>query len=182
MRRINYLSAPGERLFGDAFARLRAPLARRSIATVGGALALLAIPNWIESARLHDLESTGATYQMRLDETAIEAARVRRLQHDVARLRALDDELLAVRRSGSVSADEIAALGNALPDDAWLTTLRRDGDGLDVEGAGARMRTVAAALAQLAELPRYANARLVSAYGTSGGARVSYAIALERRR
>ncbi|HEX3468902.1 MAG TPA: PilN domain-containing protein [Candidatus Elarobacter sp.] len=182
MKRINYLVAPGERLFGGAFAGLAAPRVRLAVACIGGALAVLALPAWVESARLHDLERAGAAYEARLDETAIDAARVRRLERDVTRLRALDDGLTSVRRSGDASADEIVTLGNALPDDAWLTTLRRDGDGLDVEGAGDRMRTIAAALAALARLPRYATARLVSAYGAAGGTKVSYSIVLERRR
>lgn len=182
MKRINYLVAPSERLFGDVVGRLATPSVRLAAATVGGAVLALAVPAGIESARLHELERVGAAYEARLAETALDAARVRRLERDVARLRALDDELLSVRRSGGASADEIAALGNALPGDTWLTTLRRDGDGLDVEGTGDRMRSVASALAELARLPRYATARLVSAYGTSGGAKVNYAIVLERRR
>ena len=182
MKRINYLVAPSERVFGDALRGGVSPRLRLGLITVGGAIAAIALPFCAESARLHALQTAGAAYQEQLDRTALDLSRVRRSERDVSRLRATTEQVTAVRRSGTLRANEIAQLGNALPNDAWLTALRHDGDALELEGGSRRLTTVAAAIVALAQLPAYAGARLVSAYGGDGRAQVSYAIVLERRR
>ena len=96
-----------------------------------------------------------------------------------------DDGVLAadraVRRSGTVRANEVAAIGNALPPDAWLTGMRFDPASIAIEGHGARMRAIAETLDALARVHGVTAARLVSARRDAMRSDVIYAIALERR-
>lgn len=182
MRRINYIIAPTERIFGYALRPAVTPPLRTPVAAVVGAFMFLALPYAVETTRLHHLERSGAALEAHLAATALEVRRVHGLARDVSKLRSLSDEISSIRRSGEVGANEIAALGNQLPRDAWLTALRRDGAALDVEGITPRVSTVAAAIAALARLPRYTGARLVAVRGEAPGSAVSYSIVLEPRR
>jgi Tfp pilus assembly protein PilN len=182
VKRINYLIAPSERIFGHALPLIVSPPLRRPLVALAGALASLSLPYGVEAARLRDLDRTRRVYEMRLAATALDVRQVRSLERDVARLRALTDQVASIRQSGAARANEIAALGNELPGDAWLTALRKDGDNLDVEGGSGRLRTVAAAIAALARLPRYSTARLVAVHGEVARPGVTYSIVLERRR
>ena len=180
MKRINYLVAPSERIFGPAFrAAVSRPL-RLPLVALGGALASLGLPYCAETARLQQLEHAGAAYQMHIAATALDVGRVRILERDVARLRGLSDELASIRRSGDVRANEIAVLGNQLPGDVWLTALRKDGEALDVEGGSGRLSMVAATIAALARLPQYSGARLVAVRSEAARPEVTYSIVLER--
>lgn len=182
MRRINYLIAPSERIFGHALRFAVSPPLRLPLIALAGALASLGLPYCVEAARWHHLERAGVAYEMRLAATELDVRQVRRLERDVARLRVMSGEVASIRRSGDVRANEIAALGNQLPSDAWLTALRKDGEALAVEGGGARLSTVAAAIATLARLPQYVGARLVAVHGEAARPEVTYSIVLERRR
>jgi Tfp pilus assembly protein PilN len=182
VKRINYLVAPGERLFGDTLRSAASPRLRLAVVAIGGALASLVLPYCAESTRLHELESAASAYRTELADIAVDVGRVRGLERNIAKLRAVSDEVVAIRRSGGMRADEIAELGNALPSESWLTALRRDGEALEVQGGSARLSTVAATIAALARLSRYSGARLVSAYGGESRPQVSYSIVLERRR
>ena len=142
----------------------------------------LALPYAVETTRLHQLERVGAALEAHLAAIALEVRRVHGLARDVSKLRSLSDEIGSIRRSGEVGANEVAALGNELPRDAWLTALRRDGEAFDVEGTTQRVSTVAATIAALARLPRYSGARLVAVRGEASGPAVSYSIVLEQRR
>jgi len=180
VKRINYLITPTERIFGQALRSAGSP-PRLPLVVLVGALASLILPYYVETTRLHYLERAGAEYRMRLAKTAVDVQRVRSLERDVARLRRLSDEVASIRRSGELRANEIAALGNELPRDVWLTALREDGQALDVEGGGGRLSTVAAAIVALARLPQYTGARLVAVRSEAAGPEVTYAMVLERR-
>ena len=181
MRRINYLVAPSERIFGRALRSAGSPALRLPLLALAGAVASLGVPYYVETVRLQDLERVGTGYQLRLAESEVAVQRVRSLERDVARLRRLSDEVASIRRSGDVHANELAALGNQLPGDVWLTALRKDGEALDIEGGGGRLSTVAAAIAALARLPHYSGPRLVAVRREAAGPGVSYALVLERR-
>ena len=92
------------------------------------------------------------------------------------------ERVASVRRSGAQRAGEIAALGNRLPPDAWLTSLRADRIALTLEGHGARIGTVGTAIAGLAHLPPYTGVRLLSVREDSARSGVTYAIALDQPR
>ncbi len=182
MRRINYLIVPSDRIFGNVARHALSPALRPPLVALGALIASLGLLYGIEATRLHHFERAAAAYEAQLTATALEVQRVHRLAADVLRLRALNDEVASIRRSGDIRANEIAALGNDLPSDAWLTALRKDGDALDLEGGGRRLGTVGAAITALARLPQYGGARLVAIHGEPARAGVTYSIVLERPR
>jgi Tfp pilus assembly protein PilN len=179
MRRINYLPSWSERRIGVALpspitAELRAPMA-----SLAGAVALAGILWAVQEARLHAAEHDGAAYARRLAATQLDVARVHAIEHDVERLRTLGARVETIRRSGALRANEIAALGNRLPADAWLSSVRADRGMLAVEGRGTRLATVGTAIASLAALPAYRAARLVAVHEDPVRSGVTYALALE---
>jgi Tfp pilus assembly protein PilN len=179
--RTNYLLTWTERHAGIALPAF-APALRRPLGVLACAVALVAVAWAIQHARLVTLEARGAEYAERLATAGIALARVRAVETDLARLRALHERIGTIRRSGPLRAGEIAALGDRLPDGAWLTSLRADRTALALEGRGARIETVAAAVANLTRLPAYGGARLLSVRDDPAGHGVSYALALDPRR
>ena len=113
---------------------------------------------------------------------APDLGRVRAIEGDLARLRRLGERIDTIRRSGPLRAGEIAALGDRLPAGAWLTSLHADRAALALEGRGARIEAVAAAVAGLTQLPSYGGVRLLSVREDPAGRGVSYALALDARR
>ena len=179
MRRINYLSSWSERHLGVALpspitAELRAPMA-----SLAGAIALAGVLWAVQQTRLHAAEHDGAAYAERLSATQLDVARVRAVEHDVELLRMLGDRVDAIRRSGALRANEIAALGNRLPADAWLSSLRADRGMLALEGHGTRLAAVGTAISSLAALPAYRTARLVAVHEDPVRSGVTYALSLE---
>jgi hypothetical protein len=136
----------------------------------------------VQATRLHGAERDGAAYAERLAATQLDVAGIRAVERDVERLQALRARVDAIRRSGALRANEIAALGNRLPADAWLTSLHADRGSLALEGHGARLAAVGTAIAAFATLPAYRAARLVAVHGDPLRAGVTYALALEPKR
>ncbi|HWT06907.1 MAG TPA: hypothetical protein VN224_14180 [Xanthomonadales bacterium] len=179
MKRINYLPSWSERHIGVALpspvtAELRAP-----VFALGGAIALAGALWAVQATRLHAAEHDGAVYAERLAVTQVDVARVRAVERDVERLRTLGERVDAVRRSGALRANEIAALGNRLPADAWLSSLRVDRGTLAIEGHGARLAAVGTTIASFAALPAYRTARLVAVHEDPVRSGVTYALTLE---
>ncbi|MDQ6943877.1 MAG: PilN domain-containing protein [Candidatus Eremiobacteraeota bacterium] len=178
MRRINYLPSWSERNIGIALpvavAELRAPLV-----ALAGAVALAGVLWGVQSTRHHAAERDGAAYAERLAATQFDVARVRAVERDVARLTALGERVDTIHRSGALHANEIATLGNRLPPDAWLSSLRADRGTLAVEGHGARLAAVGTTIASLAALPAYRTARLVAVHEDPVRSGVTYALSLE---
>jgi Tfp pilus assembly protein PilN len=182
MKRINYLAPWSERRFGIALPQPLVPVRRSAVLACAAALALLATLWGVETARLRAAESVGAGYAEQLGAVALDVARVRALERDVQHLRELNDHVAAIQRSGTLRAGEIAALGNRLPEDVWLTSLHADRTALMLEGRSARLSTVGTTISQLVRLPAYGAARLVAIHEDPRRAGVTYAIALEGRR
>ncbi len=178
MKRINYLPSWSERHVGVALppvaAELRAPLA-----ALAGAIALAGVLWSVQATRLNAADREGAAKAEQLAALQLDVARVRAVEHDVARLETLGERVETIRRSGALRANEIVALGNRLPADAWLSSLRADRGALAVEGHGARLTAVGEALASLAALPAYGAARLVAVHEDPVRSGVTYALALE---
>ncbi len=181
MRRINYLPSWSERHIGVALPALAAEL-RAPLVALAGAIALAAVLWAVQATRLQAAERDGAAAAERLAAMQLDVARVRTVEHDVERFRALDERVEALRRSGAARANEIAALGNRLPPDAWLSSLRADRGTLALEGHGARLAAVGTAIASLAALPAYGAARLVAVHEDPARSGVTYALSLEPRR
>ncbi|MEA2784507.1 MAG: hypothetical protein QOF71_611 [Candidatus Eremiobacteraeota bacterium] len=178
MRRINYLPSWSERHIGLTLPAVAGEL-RAPFAALAGAIALAAALWAIQQTRLHAAERDGAAYAERLVETQLDVARVRAVEHDVERLRALRERVDTIRRSGAMRANEIAALGNRLPPDTWLSSVRADRGTLAVEGHGTRLAAVSSAIASLAALPAYRTARLVAVHEDPARGGVTYALSLE---
>jgi Tfp pilus assembly protein PilN len=179
MKRVDYLRPTVRRFrlgLAPASAKLRHALAALSLmAFAVGTTAT------VEAGRLAGLQRAGVALAEQLARADAGAARARLLQRELARLRGVALRVAATRRSGPAEANEIAALGNRLPPDVWLTSLRIAPDAIALEGRSARLEAVAAAMRALARSPHVAEARLVNAHEDTLHGGVAYAIALDRR-
>jgi Tfp pilus assembly protein PilN len=178
MRRINYLPSWSERYIGVALPPVTAEL-RAPMASLAGAIALAGVLWAVQDTRLRTAEHDGAVYAERLAATQLDVARVRAVERDVERLRTLAERVGRIRRSGALRANEIAALGNRLPADAWLSSLRADRGTLALEGHSTRLTVVGTTIASLAALPAYRAARLVAVHEDPARSGVTYALSLE---
>jgi|GEM_PF-1939374 len=180
MRRINYLPSWSERHIGIALPAVTAGL-RAPLIALASAIALAGVLWGVQATRLHAAERDGTAYAERLAATQLDVGRVRAIERDVERLRVLGERVDTIRRSGALRANEIAALGNRLPADAWLSSLRADRGTLAVEGHGTRLAAVGAAIGSLATLPAYRSARLLAVHEDPVRSGVTYALSLEPR-
>jgi Tfp pilus assembly protein PilN len=179
MRRINYLRSWSERRIGIALPSLVAAELRGPLAAFAGSLALTGVLWGVQDTRLHGAERAGAAYAERLAATQGDVARVRAVEREAARLQTLSERVETLRRSGALRANEIAAIGNRLPADVSLSSLRADRGTLAVEGRGARLAAVGTTIASLALLPAYRTARLVAVHEEPMRSGVTYALVLE---
>jgi Tfp pilus assembly protein PilN len=179
VKRINYVVTRSERLFGVALPTTVAVRLRRPLAALAGALLLVGALHGVQQARLADAARTAAFDAERLAATDGAVRRVRAVEHDVGRLRALVARVNDIQGSGPLHAAALAAIGDRLPSDAWLSAIRAEHGGFALEGRGARLSAVGATLGALATLPAAGGARLLAVHGDRDQAGVSYAIALE---
>lgn len=178
MRRIDYLPSWSERHAGIVLP----PLARElhaPLAALAASFALAGVMWGVQTSRLHAAERDGAAYAERLASVQLDAARVHAVERAVRRLRSLDERVDEVRRSGTLSANAIGAVGNALPADAWLSSLRADRGTLAIEGRAARLVAVGSTIAALGALPTYGTARLLGVHDDPVRSGVTYAVTLE---
>jgi Tfp pilus assembly protein PilN len=182
VKRINYLASWSERRFGLTLWPPILPATSPAVVAFTASVALLALLWGVEEVRLHAAQRDGAAYAEQLAASALNVARVRAIEREVQRLRGLRDRVAAIQQSGTVRAGEIAALGNHLPAEAWLTSLHADRTALMLEGRSARLSAVGTTIAALVRLPAYQAARLVAIHAEPQRAGVTYAIALETRR
>ncbi len=100
--------------------------------------------HWVGVAMRQDAIATERLNDARAAWKATALART-----DVDRLLALDRRLREVRLSGSKLAARFAAIANRLPEGAWLTSLSRDANGVQIDGRARTIVPVAAAIAEL---------------------------------
>lgn len=126
---------------------------------------------WIARARHEDLIARERLEDMR---SAFAATNLKR--RDVEQLLVLDRRLRAIRLSGTRVSTRFAALANALPSKAWLTSISPDGNGVLVEGRSEGLRVLATTIEALAPL----SPALVRAVrdGRDGGKLVSFSVRL----
>ena len=180
MTRFNYAPSRFERTFGAASSQ-RAPIARGPLLALAASLVLVAAIVFVQAFRLRALGGAAAVLNARSAALQPALARLHSAEADVRRLEAQVAEDRGARRSGTLRANEIAAIGNALPAQTWLTGVRIEQDAVALEGRCARMRGVADALAALARVDGIATVRLISAKRDATRSDVAYEIALERR-
>lgn len=179
MKRIDYLR--------QAVRPIRLPFAapgaklRRTLAVFGLTAVAISATAAAEAGRLAGLQRTGTALTEQLHRADADAADARALQRELARLQGIARRVAATRRSGPDGANDVAALGNRLPSNVWLTSLRRAPDTVSLEGRSAQLEAVAATMRALARAPQVVEARLVSAHDDTLHGGVAYAIAVDRR-
>ena len=182
MTRFDYRITASRRLIGFELPPALPRCFRRPLYGLGGSIAAASVVWIVQAVRLHAADARAAEYAVRVAFAERSVAHVRELAADVERTQALVARVDDVRRSGPAGASELAALGNNLPDDAWFTAIHVERSAVAVEGRGVRLASVGSALEQLARLPAYAGARLVSVRDDPSRRGVTYAIALEPAR
>ena len=122
MKRVDYLRPTVRRV------RLRLTSIdgrlRHTLAALGIAVFAISTTAAVETARLADLRRSGVALTQQLARADAVAADARTMRRDLARLRGIALRVAATRRSGPAGANEVASLGNRLPPDVWLTSLR----------------------------------------------------------
>lgn len=177
MTRLNYLPTPMRDTLAAHLqldARTRAPLG-----ALAAALLAVATIGFVEDARLAAAQRAHLAARARLGGLAATLARTHALADDVTRLRALDREVDELASSGARTAGRLARLGDRVPADVWLTTIRVAGHELALEGRGTRLAAVGATLATLRRTPGYRAARLVTVRHDALHAGFLYTIALD---
>jgi Tfp pilus assembly protein PilN len=181
VKRINYLVSRSERLLGVPLPTTVAPPLRPPLLALACALLVVGALHGVQQARLADAERAAAVDAERLAATEVAVRRVRVVEDDVVRLRALVRRVAEIQRSGTQRASAVAAIGNRIPGDAWLSAIRTEHGGFALEGRGASLSAVGTTLTALAVLPAAAGARLLDVHGDRDHTGFSYAIGLEIR-
>lgn len=181
MKRVNYVVTPFEKAIGTrTFAAVPAALAP-SLRSVAAALLAVAAMAAVQERRIAAARVEGAVAAARLARADARTVRVHALARERDRLRALAEHVAAVERSGPAWASEIAAIGNGVPRDVWLSSLHVQAGNVAIEGRGARLAAVGTAMAALVRVPAFGAARLLSVRENDDRSGISYAIELERR-
>ncbi len=179
MKRVNYARGTFEGTVGAPLAAVLAPALRAPLFALGATLAATGMLWGVQQARLEAVMRASDAYAVRLAALEPSGERVRAAQRELARLRAMNRTLDDVTASGARSASAIAALGNALPEGAWLTALRADRGTLALDGRGARLTAVADAISALDALGTYGAVRLTSARADALRSGVIYGLTLQ---
>jgi Tfp pilus assembly protein PilN len=87
---------------------------------------------------------------------------VNALRERVARRRGLSDDLTAMRRASLAHTSELTWIGNRLPAETWLRSLRYENGRYTLEGTCARATAVGAAILALRDAAHAAIPQLVS--------------------
>jgi hypothetical protein len=159
-----------------------APHLRGPAAAVVAALLVVAATGTIEVRRAEELDATLAIASERAARTADTAERAAALDAEVLRLRRLDAALGQIRRDAVLRVNDLASIGNHLPERTWLTAVRTDrGGAWTIEGRSARLPEIGATLAGLQALDAAAPVRLISVAVPGEGAKtLRFAIAWDR--
>ena len=181
MKRFNYLRSRTERAFGVAVPSLWGGERRRGPWWYAAAIAIVCAVWLVQQTRYQRLEHDGASLATRLAFIRIAAERVNATEYDMARMRRIATSIARVRASGTVLANELATIGNTVPDDAWLTSVRVAPRALSIEGRSRHVRGVAAALAGLSGVAGSGPVRLLAMRLDAARAEMTYSIALGRR-
>lgn len=183
MRRINYLVSPAERLIGIALPRRVPATLHEPFAALVSALALIGVLHGVQQARLATAMRDGRALAERLAQSEARVARVRIVEDEVAGLTALSRRIAELEGTGTASASELAAIGNRIPRDARLSTIRSEaGGGYAIDGSGSGLGVVGRTMASLADLHTFTGVRLVAIHDDRGRSEVSYSLVLERKR
>jgi len=180
VNRINYVVHPLERALARPLPQGIARSLRAPLLVLGVATAFVAVLHAVEAARLRDARDRAARAALALAQVQPALTRVRAVERDVERVRAAEDADDALRRTGTDAANEIARIANALPDDAFLTSIRLEPATIGLDGRARGVDAVATTLAALSRVATARRARLVSARAEPASESVAYTVAVER--
>ena len=178
MKRMNYAGSAFERVTGISLTAL-APNVRLPLAALGVTLVATAFCWGVEEARIDATLRSAEAYAARAAALDPAAGRARAAAADLARLRSVAGTIRDVAGSGARSAERVARIAEALPDDVWLGAIRADKGALALEGRASRLQSVANALDALERLDGYGGVRLTAARSDARRANVIYGLALD---
>ena len=163
MTRFDYLrDAPPvfiERLHPSRLAEeLRTPLA--ALATT----AIVILVWWgIETMQIAQARTELAMQRARAIASRTDLAQARVQRAHLADLIALDKRIREIRRSGTTLARRLADIANHIPDRAWLTSISRADQGVEIEGNAIGLDGLSETLASLMSSSTAASPALVRA-------------------
>lgn len=181
MRRINYAATPFETVTGTR-ATFAVPIALRPpLRELAAALLVVAAMAVVQERRIAAARLDGDVAAAHLARANVQTIRVHAMARERDLLRERAAHVDAVERSGAAWASEIAAIGNRVPKDVWLSSLHVQPGSVALEGRGTRLAAVGTTMAALVRVRAFSAARLVSVRESDDRREVSYAIELERR-
>jgi hypothetical protein len=176
--RFNYLAPSRASELGLLLGGLRDSSMRAPILAIAVSLLLLGTARALEDERLRVAQDRLQSVGIRQAAIVADRKRVQALTTDVGRLEKIDDYVRTVRRSGVERAEELAAIGNALPRHVWLTAIRDTDAGWAISGGARNVADVGTALVALERVPRVTSTVLVA---TQSGDRDERSIQYEMR-
>ncbi|MGA2395552.1 MAG: hypothetical protein ABSH03_19600 [Candidatus Lustribacter sp.] len=183
MTRFNYGQHRYERfLAGIPLAAIAAQL-RFPAASIGAAL-LIVTGTWsFETHRIAALDVELSQLQLRVQATAADVVRAKRLTAAVGRLRAIQAGVAAARRDVLETTNTIAEIGNDLPAATWLTGVGSTATGdWTIGGRSTHVDEIGTMLRRVQGIDRTASAHLVSIAATGRAGRIlDFVIGWERR-
>ncbi len=184
MTRYDYRQSRFERLIGRRPHLIIDDALRTALLAFTVALCLVGAGAFVEAHRLASLDVDLATLDARLVDARRADARLDRMQRVIANERALRDAVLAARREGALAADTIAGIGNVLPPQTWLTSIRNDrSGGWSIAGRSTQLEEVGGTLVAVARVQASTTPHLVSITAASRHAAVlDFLIASEAAR
>ncbi len=100
--------------------------------------------HWVSQAAR---EEAVAALRLQQSRQAFDATKL--VRADIQQLLMLDTRLREIRLSGSALADRLADLGNHVPHQAWLTSVARTEDGVELLGRAEGLHVLSATVADL---------------------------------
>lgn len=156
--------------------RVRGPLA-----ALAATVALTAAVSVVQVDRFHAARTSYIRAEERAAALRPQLDALSALRAHLATGRQLRDALDAMRRASLARVDDVAWIGNRLPAQTWLHTLRYDNGGYWLEGSSTQAAAVGASLLALADAQHQTAPELVSLHDDPA-ARVSYRLHLHAPR
>lgn len=113
--------------------------------------AVMVVTAWwlLESHWVFEAAREEAIASARLAQSRQEFAATTLVRSDVDELLALDAQLRRIRLSGSILSGRLADIANHVPREAWLTSIARTDDGIELHGSANGLHVLSATVADL---------------------------------
>jgi hypothetical protein len=183
VKRHDYGQTLFSQLTGDITGRLALLRLRAAVLAIASLCIVGASVSSVELQRIAALDREYAALTQHAGQVAIDAQSARALSGRIAHDRLLLERVAAARREATMSSNAIASIGNALPQQTWLTNVTTGGTGAwTIAGRSTRVAEVGSTLRAIARLDHRAAARLVSiAASGRSGAILDFVIAWDRQ-